>query len=158
MQDRSAGDTLSAMSAANPNVYRISLADPGGQVRTLDVPSDAFGTTEHGLVLGSTVVPWHRVLRYSREVTQQIDPSFRRHAEIRLWVDDGSAEGEVMNVRADRFDQTSYTVDVAVERALNVEAGLFHLTKLSIPWNRVLEYERLPVATEVPVATPARPD
>jgi uncharacterized protein (UPF0248 family) len=158
MQDRSAGDTLSSMSAANPNVYRISLADPGGRVRTLDVPSDAFETTEHGLVLGSTVVPWHRVLRYSREVTQQIDPSFRRHAEIRLWVDDGTAEGEVLNVRADRFDQTTYTVDIAVERALNVEAGLFHLVKLSIPWHRVLEYERLPIAAEVAVPMPARPD
>jgi hypothetical protein len=150
------------MSAANPNVYRIELAGPGGRVRTLEVPTDAFETTDHGLVLGSTVVPWHRVLRYSREVTQQIDPSFRRHAEIRLWVDDGTSEGEVMSIRADRFDQTPYTVDVAVERALNVEAGLFHLIKLSIPWGRVLEYERLPAVEAAPEpaagSMPARPD
>ena len=53
------------MSAASPNVYRIEPPVPG-QVRTLKVPTDAFETTDHGLVLGSTVVPWHRVLRYSR--------------------------------------------------------------------------------------------
>jgi uncharacterized protein (UPF0248 family) len=143
------------MSVPNGNVYRVHLADPGGHTRELDVPVEDFEATERGIVLGGkTTIPWHRVLRYTRELTQQIDDAFRTHAEMRVWIDDGTEEGETINLRADRFEQSALTVDLVVERALNVEAGIFHLTKIFVPWNRVLEYERLPV----PVEAPARPD
>lgn len=143
------------MSVPNGNVYRVHLADPGGRVTEIDVPADAFEATERGIVLGgSTTIPWHRVLRYTRELTQPIDDAFRTHAEMRVWIDDGSDQGETIHLRADRFEQSAMTVDLVVERALNVEAGIFHLTKIHVPWNRVLEFERLPV----PVEAPARPD
>jgi uncharacterized protein (UPF0248 family) len=143
------------MSAPNGNVYRLHLADPGGRTRELDVPVEDFETSERGVILGgSTTIPWHRVLRYTRELTQPIDDAFRTHAEMRVWIDDGTDEGETINLRADRFEQSALTVDLVVERALNVEAGIFHLTKIFVPWNRVLEYERLPV----PVEVPGRPD
>ena len=143
------------MSAPNGNVYRLHLADPGGRTRELDVPVEDFETSERGIILGgSTTIPWHRVLRYTRELTQPIDDAFRTHAEMRVWIDDGTDEGETINLRADRFEQSALTVDLVVERALNVEAGIFHLTKIFVPWNRVLEYERLPV----PVEVPGRPD
>lgn len=142
------------MSVPNGNVYRVHLADPGGRVSVIDVPADAFESTERGIVLGSTTVPWHRVLRYTRELTQPIDDSFRTHAEMRVWLDDGTDEGETIHLRADRFEQSALTADLVVERALNVEAGIFHLTKIYVPWGRVLEFERLPVAVEAP----ARPD
>ena len=142
------------MSAPNGNIYRVHLADPGGRTTELDVPVEDFEATERGIVLGGTTVPWHRVLRYTRELTQPIDDAFRTHTEMRVWIDDGTAEGETIHLRADRFEQSAYTVDLVVERALNVEAGIFHLTKIHVPWNRVLEYERGPVPVEVPV----RPD
>ena len=143
------------MSAPNGSVYRVHLADPGGRTTELDVPTEDFEATERGIVLGgSTTIPWHRVLRYTREITQSIDHAFQTHTEMRVWIDDGSNEGETIQLRGDRFEQSAYTVDLLVERALNVEAGIFHLTKIYVPWNRVLEFERGPVPVEVPV----RPD
>lgn len=143
------------MSAPNGNLYRVHLADPGGRTTELDVPAEDFEATDRGIVLGGrTTIPWHRVLRYTREMTQPIDDAFRTHTEMRVWVDDGTDEGETILLRADRFEQSAFTVDLVVERALNVEAGIFHLTKIHIPWDRVLEFERLPV----PVDVPGRPD
>jgi hypothetical protein len=143
------------MSVANGSVYHVLLADPGRRTSQLDVPTEDFETNDRGIALGgSTMIPWQRVLRYSREVTQPIDDAFRTHAEMRVWIDDGSDEGETIHLRADRFEQSAYTADLLVERALNVEAGIFHFTKIHVPWHRVLEYERLPV----PVDAVARSD
>jgi uncharacterized protein (UPF0248 family) len=143
------------MSVPAGNVFRVLLADPGGRTSTIDAPTEDFEAGERGITLdGRTVIPWHRVVRYTREATQEIDMAFRMHAEIRVWVDDGTPEGETIKVRADRFEQGPWTVDLMVERALNVEAGIFHVTKIHIPWGRVLEYERLPA----PVGVPSRPD
>ena len=143
------------MSAPNGHLYRVHLADPGGRTTELGVPAEDFEATERGIVLGGrTTIPWHRVLRYTREMTQPIDDAFRTHSEMRVWVDDGTEEGETILLRADRFEQSAFTVDLVVERALNVEAGIFHLTKIHLPWDRVLEFERLPV----PVDVPGRPD
>jgi uncharacterized protein (UPF0248 family) len=143
------------MSAPDGSTYRVHLADPGGRSSVLDVPTEDFETTERGIALGSvTVVPWHRVIRYTREVAQPIDDTFLTRAEIRAWLDDGSDEGERILVRADRFDSGALTADFLVERTLDVEAGMVHLTKLHVPWGRVLEYERVPVTAQVP----SRPD
>jgi uncharacterized protein (UPF0248 family) len=144
-----------AMSAPDSSHYRVHLADPGGRTSVTEIPTEAFETTERGISLGATtIVPWHRVIRYTREVTQPIDDAFLTRAEIRAWLDDGSDEGERIVVRADRFDSGSLTADFLVERAVNVEGGVLHLTKIHVPWSRVLEYERLPVRAEVP----SRPD
>jgi hypothetical protein len=143
------------MSAPAGNVFRVYLADPGGRTDVLDVPTEDFEVSERGIMLGGNkVVPWHRVIRYTRETTQELDEAFRMHAEMRIWLDDGTDEGETLKVRADRFEQGQWTVDLLVEKALNVEAGIFHVTKIHVPWSRVLEFERLPA----PVEAPARPD
>jgi hypothetical protein len=142
------------MTVPNGNVYKVHLADPGGRITVLDVPTEDFEATERGVALRNTIVPWHRVVRYTREITAPVDEALRSHAEMRLWVDDGTADGETLTIRADRFETGAWTVDVLVERALLVEAGVYHLTKLHIPWGRVLEYERMPMAARVP----SRPD
>ena len=143
------------MSAPDGNVYRVHLADPGRRSTVLEIPSEAFESMERGIALGtSTIVPWHRVIRYTREVTQTIDDAFMTRTEIRAWLDDGSDDGERIVVRADRFDAGAWTADFLVERTLDIEGGVVHLTKIHVPWGRVLEYERLPARVEVP----GRPD
>lgn len=142
------------MTVPNGNVYKVHLADPGGRVTVLDVPTEDFEATERGVALRNTIVPWHRVLRYTREITSPVDEALRSHAEMRLWVDDGTEAGETLTIRADRFETGAWTVDVLVERALLVEAGAYHLTKFHFPWSRILEYERMPMAARVP----SRPD
>lgn len=142
------------MTVPNGNVYKVHLVDPGGRVTVLDVPSEDFETTDRGVALGTTIVPWHRVLRYTREITAPVDDALRSHAEMRVWVDDGTDAGETFTIRADRFEAGPWTVDLLVERALLVEAGAYHFTKVHVPWARVLEYERL----AVPARVPGRPD
>ena len=155
MPGHPAEGTLAGMSAPAGNVFRVHLAAPGGRTDVLDVPTEDFEVSERGIMLGGNkVVPWHRVIRYTRETTQELDEAFRMHAEMRIWLDDGTDEGETLKVRADRFEQGQWTVDLLVEKALNVEAGIFHVTKIHVPWSRVLEFERLPA----PVEAPARPD
>jgi uncharacterized protein (UPF0248 family) len=143
------------MSSPDLNAYRVHLADPGGRSSVLDVPSEDFESLDRGIAVGTTtIIPWHRVIRYTRDVVQPIDDAFLTRAEIRAWVDDGSDQGERILVRADRFDAGSLTADFLVERMLDVEAGEVHLTKIHVPWTRVLEYERL----KAPVEVPSRPD
>lgn len=155
MPGHPAGGTLAGMSAPAGNVFRVYLADPGGRTDVIDVPTEDFEVSERGIMLGGNkVVPWHRVIRYTRETTQELDEAFRMHAEMRIWLDDGTDEGETLKVRADRFEQGQWTVDLLIEKALNVEAAIFHVTKIHVPWARVLEFERLPA----PVEAPARPD
>lgn len=144
------------MSGGDSNSYRVHLADPRGRVSIQDVPTDLFEATERGITLHSTkVVPWHRVLRYTREVTHSLgDPGLSTHTEIRAWVDDGSPAGETFTVRADRFDPGPWTADFLIEGAVNVETATLHLTKIHVPWGRVLEYERM----FLPAVAPTRPD
>ena len=123
----------------------------------IDVPTEDFEVSERGIMLGGNkVVPWHRVIRYTRETTQEVDEAFRMHAEMRIWLDDGTDEGEIVKVRADRFEQGQWTVDLLLEKALNVEAGIFHVTK-SRPVGAVLEFERLPAPVEAPPPRLTRP-
>jgi alkylated DNA nucleotide flippase Atl1 len=121
-----------------------------------DVPSETFEATERGIVLhGTTVVPWHRVIRYERELTLTLgDPDLPTNAEIRAWLDDGTGSGEHLTVRADRFEPGPWTADFVIEGTMNVETSTLHLTKIHVPWTRVLEYERL----FAPATMPARPD
>ena len=123
-----------------------------------DVPSDSFEATERGLTLnGTTIVPWHRVVRYVRDVTQPLgEPELAAHAEVRVWLDDGSEAGETLRIRADRFDPGPLTVDFLEVEAVNVEGAIIHMKKVHVPWGRVLEYER--VRIPVDQLMPARPD
>jgi len=140
-------------------VFRIHLADPGDRETVIEVPTESLEPSERGIVVdGALVMPWHRVIRYTRETTQEIERSLRQHAEVRVWLDDGTDDGETLTVRADRFEVGPYTVDMVIERALNVEAGLFHVTKIYVPWGRVLEFERLPMPTPTADVVPGRPD
>jgi uncharacterized protein (UPF0248 family) len=146
------------MSAGEGHVYRVHLVDPGGRIGVQDVPTDAFEATERGLMLnGTTIVPWHRVVRYTRDVIQPLgEPELAAHTEVRVWLDDGSEGGETLHIRADRFDPGPWTVDFLEVEAVNVEGATIHMRKVHVPWGRVLEYERVRLPVEQ--LTPVRPD
>ncbi|HUF58465.1 MAG TPA: hypothetical protein VMR89_03130 [Actinomycetota bacterium] len=140
------------------SVYRVYLADLAGGVAIQDVPTESFEATERGIMLnGRTIVPWHRVIRYVRDVVQPLEePELMTHAEVRAWLDDGSESGETLKVRADRFDPGPWTADLLVVDAVNIEAATIHLKKIHVPWGRILEYERVPLPVKDTV--PSRPD
>jgi uncharacterized protein (UPF0248 family) len=150
------GIGLPLMAATDANVYRVHLADPGGRVTIRELPTDSFETTERGIVAGATmVIPWHRVLRYTREVVRPLEESgLPTHTEIHAWVDDGSESGERLRVRTDRFETGPWTADLLVERVVNVETATIHLTKVHVPWGRVYEYERTFLPADAVAPTP----
>lgn len=145
------------MSAGEDHVYRVHLTDPGGAVTIQEVPTESFEATERGIMLnGTTVVPWHRVIRYVRDVVQPLgEPELTMHAEVRAWLDDGTETGETLRTRADRFDPGPWTADLLVVEAVNIEAATIHLKKIHVPWGRILEYERIPLPAKH--AVPVRP-
>ena len=120
----------------------------------MDVPTEEFEPTAHGILLsGCTVIPWHRGViatpaRRRRRSTRP--PAVRPRCGSGSTY--GTEGGERLRVRADRFEQGQWTIDLVVERALNVEAGIFHVTEIHVPWSRVLEYERLPMPVDAPSA------
>ena len=61
---------------------------------------------------------------------------------------------ETLTVRGDQFDPGPWTADFLVEGAVNVETASLHLTKIHVPWGRVLEYERM----FLPAVMPTRPN
>ena len=71
------------MSSPDVNAYRVHLADPGGRSSVLDVPSEDFESLDRGIAVGTTtIIPWHRVIRYTRDVVQPIDDAFLTRAEV----------------------------------------------------------------------------
>jgi len=151
------------MSLGESHVYRVHLAGPGGRIAIHDVPTDSFDAAERGITMfTTTVVPWHRVLRYVRDVVQPLgEPEPRPHAQIRAWVDDGSETGETLSVGTDRFEPGPWTADFLVVEAMNVEAAILQLKKIHVPWGRIYEYERIPLPAERVFperAVPTRPD
>ena len=133
-------------------MYRVHLLDPDGHVTVHEVQTSEFETTDRGIAMyGTTIVPWHRVLRYTRDVEQPLsDLGLSTRAEVRVWVDDGSPTGETHLVRADRFDTGPWTAEFLVEVLVDVEHAVVRLRKIFVPWSRVLEYERLLRPADVP--------
>ena len=133
-------------------------AEEGGSW-TREVASHSFETTERGVVLGSLVIPWHRVQEYRQIV---LDDSPREFADdgvgmkIRVRVDDGTREGNTYMVASDHFAAEPWTVALLLDRHVDEATGMSAIEKLFVPWHRVLEYERVLPVPEISV--PERPD
>jgi hypothetical protein len=116
----------------------------------MDVPHGDFDANERGVQAGSVVYPWHRVMSCTRSFTQPVVPET---AQIKLWIrlhaDDGSADGAVYVVPADRFETDALGVTLIVERNVEPETGEAAMERVMIPWGRVLQYERVTNPTEV---------
>ena len=140
------------MADLDPTIFRVHLADPDGGTTLHEVPTSEFETTERGIAMyGAMVVPWRRVLRYTRDVEVPLsDLGLPTHGEVRIWVDDGSSTGKTYLVRGDRFDTGPWSAEFIVEVLVDVERATVQLMKIHVPWERVLEYERMVHPVQVP--------
>src|SRR5215207_8137498 len=81
---------------------------PGKGKVSLEVPSADFEATERGAQVGALLVPWNRVHEYDLIMRQdaiagdQLRDGARMR--VRVIVDDGTPEGQVLDVPADRFE------------------------------------------------------
>ena len=150
---------------------RVEYRDvPARGLVTAEVPSGEFEAGERGVQVGALMVPWERVHEYDWIVRQQVmdgDPT-RAAAKlrVRVVVDDGTDEGVVHEVPADRFESSPYVATVLIDRHVEPDAGVLVIQKLSVPWHRVVSVERFTgrpdLEPEIAVvkgsSAPTRPD
>ena len=130
-------------------VVRIELEDGGAMTAS----TAEFEPTEHGLLIGLLLIPWHRVRRYAWALAPRdymADADGHARARVRLAV---SGEDEIF-VLAERFETGSWTVNIVLDDYVDVDTGLVYRQRLFIPWHRIREYERMPLTLEAP----PRPD
>jgi hypothetical protein len=130
-------------------VVRIELEDGA----TMTASSAEFEPTEHGLLIGLLLIPWHRVRRYAWALSPRdyaTDGDTHARAKVRVAI---HGEDEMV-VAAERFETGTWTVSLVIDDFVDVETGTVHRRRLFIPWHRVLEYERMPMTLEAP----PRPD
>ena len=132
----------------NQVMVRVEYVDvPAKGVISTEVHSGEFEAGERGAQVGAMLIPWQRVREYDWIVRQDLagggDPT-RDAAKlrVRVVVDDGTPEGVVHEVPADRFESTPYVATVLIDRHIEPDAGVLVIQKLSIPWHRVVSVER----------------
>jgi hypothetical protein len=119
---------------------------PGKGKVSLEVPSADFEATERGAQVGTLLVPWNRVHEYDLIMRQDViaGDQMRDGARmrVRVIVDDGTPEGRVLDVPADRFESSPYAATLLIDRHVDADAGEMVTQKLSVPWHRVVSVER----------------
>jgi uncharacterized protein (UPF0248 family) len=130
-------------------MVRVEYQDvPAKGLVTTEVHSGEFEAGERGLQVGPLMIPWQRVHEYDwivRQETQEAGDPTRTAARLRVRVvlDDGTPEGDVHEVPADRFESSLYAATVLIDRHVEPDAGVLVIQKLSVPWHRVVSVERV---------------
>ncbi len=125
-------------------LVHLRLVDPwsGGTIAR-DVPLSDVEPTDRGLVVGPSCFPWHRIISYEWDV--QTDAAVIRlwpqEPYVRLVYDDGGSPREYV-VPADGFEVGPWTAVAMLPDRVEPEAGRAIYRRLTVPWQRVAEYER----------------
>jgi hypothetical protein len=135
-------------------VVKVTLEGRDG-VGEREIPSAEFETTERGLTMGPVLVPWARVFRYEMIVHQAFvadEPELGSRVMQRVVYQDERGRSQVIEVPLDRFEHGPWAVTVLADREIHADQGEILIRKVSIPWHRVIETERI---FAVPEATPS---
>src|SRR5918996_3969736 len=111
-----------------------------------EVPSADFEPSERGLAMGPLLVPWARVFRYDLMVQQPFVPEAEdegSRAMQRVVYDDEAGRQQTIEVPYDRFESGPWSVTMVVEREVHADRGELWIRKISIPWHRIIETERI---------------
>ena len=122
-----------------------------------EVPSADFEPGERGLALGPLLVPWARVFRYDLVVHQPFVPDAEdegSRATQRVVYEDEEGRQQTIEVPFDRFESGPWSATMVAEREVNADRGEILIRKISIPWHRIIEAERI---FNVPEASPDLP-
>jgi hypothetical protein len=123
-----------------------------------EVPSADFEPGERGLSMGPLLVPWARVFRYDLVVRQPFVPDAEdegSRATQRVVYEDEGGQQRTIEVPFDRFESGPWSATMVAEREVDADRGEILIRKISIPWHRIIEAERI---FNVPEAGPSRPD
>jgi alkylated DNA nucleotide flippase Atl1 len=137
---------------------RLRLRGLGaGEERRIEVPLVELEVSERGVAVGATFYPWRRVIDYEWEVEETEEPEHLRARQliVRVLLDDLQGGIEEHLVHADRFEVGPWTLSMLLSERVEPEAGRAVFRRVTVPWHRVLEYERL---VSEGGGIPARPD
>jgi alkylated DNA nucleotide flippase Atl1 len=135
------GDDRAAVASATA---RLRLVDAwSGAATTSHVPLRELDAFEHGLAVGLSFYPWHRVVSYEWEVATEgpVKHPGPRQRFVRLAYDDAGTRREHV-VPANGFELGPWTVTAMLPDRVEPEARRAVFRCLTVPWQRVVEYER----------------
>ena len=127
-------------------VVTVSIDEGDGKRSTIETSAAEFEAAERGIAVGRRFFPWHRVHRYEWDLPPKDFAEDRRvAARVRVVIEDGKGAFEEHVVGADGFETGAFAVTMLVEDAVDAERGTISVRRIGVPWNRVREYERIPV-------------
>ena len=117
-------------------------------------------TSERGIAVGPAFYPWRRVVSYEWEVLEaEPDEGLARPRQLLVRVLTQGADGpEEHRVAADRFEVGPWSVSMVLPDRVDAETQRSVLRRITFPWHRVLEYERMLAEATTAAAVPDRPD
>ena len=140
---------------------RLRLLDVwGGDDVIREMTLAELETSERGIAVGPAFYPWRRVVSYEWEVLET-EPAegLARPRQLLVRVLTQGADGpEEHRVAADRFEVGPWSVSMVVPDRVDAETQRSVLRRVTFPWHRVLEYERMLAEATTAAAVPDRPD
>jgi len=123
--------------------------------REIEVRAAELDPSDRGVALRELFLPWHRILEYRTRVRRPLEAladDRRSRILIRLVVDDRGDGEQTFTLPASRFESDAWCVTILVEG--DAEPGGVTAERVTFPWHRVVEYERIARIEKVPT----RPD
>ena len=140
---------------------RLRLIDVwGGDDVIRELTLAELETSERGIAVGPAFYPWRRVVSYEWEVFEsEPGEGLARPRQLLVRVLTQGPDGpEEHRVAADRFEVGPWTISMVVPDRVDTETQRSVLRRVTLPWHRVLEYERMLAEAKTASEVPERPD
>lgn len=139
-------DRLTSAAAATVTVV---LVEPDGSTSNVVTGAEDFEPGERGVSIGRRFVPWYRVDRFWWDLAPKAAaPEERAGPRVRLVLEDGSPEGQVLSVPTELFEVGQGAVTVVLQTPMPDDPRTVSVRRLGIPWHRLREYERIAAGPE----------
>jgi hypothetical protein len=145
----------------NVVAVRLRLLDVwGGEDVIRELSLAELETSERGVAIGPAFYPWRRVVSYEWEVMEAApDEGLARPRQLLVRVLTQGPDGpEEHRVAADRFEVGPWTISMVVPDRVEPDSQRSVLRRITLPWHRVLEYERMLAEAKTAAEVPDRPD
>ncbi len=141
---------------------RLRLVDVwGGDDVVRELSLAELETSERGVAVGSTFYPWRRLVSYEWEVVEHAgegDLPRLRQLLVRVLTTSEDGGAEEHRVPADRFEVGPWSISMLVPDRVEPESERAVFRRVTVPWHRVLEYERMLAEASIGTQVPLRPD
>jgi hypothetical protein len=145
----------------NVVAVRLRLLDVwGGDDVVRELSLAELETSERGVAIGPAFYPWRRVVSYEWEILEsEPEEALARPRQLLVRVLTQGPDGpEEHRVAADRFEVGPWTISMVLPERVDTQTQRSVLRRVTLPWHRVLEYERMLAEAKTASVVPERPD